>query len=1276
LLEDLIESGIAAQRGGDSKVAAERFTQAIAIAPNNFDALQLLGLVRVQAGQLAEGIVLLRRALDIAPRAVQVLNNLGSALREAGAYRDSIDYLRQAVKLEPNSPVLLINLALSLIAVGELATAGRCLERAAKQEPENPTLLYAVGQLMQFHSQPAAAVEAYRRAIANGLKGRDVHHNLGLTLQDVGDPKGSWNAFREAEQVRPCASTLLYRAYAGLLCTRWSDFQADVATLSVADPQEYLDPFRLLHFPLPASVLRRHIDRFAEGVFTKAESLVPPDAPLRRMPRRPRVRIAYLSPDFRAHPVGVLLAGMLPLHDRAMFEIQGYAWGPADNSGIRERISAACDHFEDVTGLSYQALIARLRAAEIDIAVDLCGITGHNQLGVFASRVAPVQVNWLGYPGTTGVLDYICADGRIIPPGAEGSYTEQVVRLPHTYLPYDRNRPVAQPRPRKDYGLPEEAVVLAFFGQLRKLTPPVFDAWMQVLREVPEAVLWLSTFTYPDAEDALRQAAIARGVDPGRIIFAPYEQDPADHLARYRAADLTLDTHPYGSHSTAADALWAGCPLVSLAGDSFASRVSGSILAAAGFPQLIAESPERYTTLISELAQSPSKRRALRAELALQRDRCPLFDTPRFVKALECAFAAMHERRLQGLSPAGFDVTPDGRVEFVGDPAGTDPETSERSVRQLELREMVSRALELQRAGRLKEAVEQLERAIGLEPEWFDALQLLGVLRFRLGDVQAGIELMQKACRQNPNHAPTLNNLGNALQAANRLDEAIDCYRRAIEAPDAAIASYLNLGLALVQRGDPEAAYIAFSRACEIDPTVLSARAPRASLGRILAEWTHLDADVEALIAEPPAHDPATLDPGPLLSLALPPIVQRRYADAYARHLRKLMGDWPPPAKPMSMRRHVKGKPLRVAYLSADLREHAVGYLLAPLFEAHDRSRVTCYAYSWYQWRSDQTRSRIQRAVDQFRDVSGRTDAELRDILAEDEIDIAVDLMGHTSFARPSLYTDRIAPVHVGWLGYAGTMGEGMLDWLIADSFIIPEGAEKYYAERIYKLPGTYLPYDPARRVATPRSRAAYGLPESALVLASLGPVRKITPQMFGVWMDILKQLPEAVLWLGHMPGRPETSLRSAAGAAGVDPGRLVFATPMADNADHLARYHAADIVLDTFPYGAHSTAADALRVGCPIVALVGENFASRVSGSIVSAAGMPELITRDVAEYRERVIALGSDAALRRELRARIAERRSDCSLFDLKTFTRQLEQAYEYMLLETRSEAKRAGA
>jgi predicted O-linked N-acetylglucosamine transferase (SPINDLY family) len=272
--------------------------------------------------------------------------------------------------------------------------------------------------------------------------------------------------------------------------------------------------------------------------------------------------------------------------------------------------------------------------------------------------MAPVQVGWLGYPGTTGgrFIDYLIADEYIIPRTHEAHFTERIVRLPHGYLAYDPTSPVAAPLSRAEYGLPERAVVLACLGQTRKINPLAFDAWMGVLREQPDAVLWLAC-AYPPAIENLRREAQARGVPGERLIFAQFAPSRADYLARYRVVDLTLDTFPYGSHTTAADSLSAGCPLVAVTGETFASRVSGSILRAAGLPELITGSLEEYRALVLDLTRDAARRERLRDRLAALRGTSPLFDPSRFVSALEHAYTTMWQRHERGEPPATFEVS-------------------------------------------------------------------------------------------------------------------------------------------------------------------------------------------------------------------------------------------------------------------------------------------------------------------------------------------------------------------------------------------------------------------------------------------------------------------------------------------------------------------------------------------------------------------------------------------------------------------------------------------
>ena len=660
-IEHLIETGLQAQRTGDQSKAAQCYERVLAVAPASFDALQLLGLLRLQTGQETVGIALLERAVAIDPRQICALNNLANALREVGRMREAVHTYARALAVEPENVAVLTNLALTLLRLGEYRFAGRCIDRAIAKEPDNPQLLLALGHLMQCTRRPQEAAMAFRRALELGVSGADTRMLLGLALQNVGEHVQAHEQFAVAEKLTPTQALRGFRASAALPFCHWDRFVEDARALdseAASLERSPTEPMRPLLFPISAARQREYSARHAAYLMWTAQALQKADwTPPQRSAMANRLRIGYLSPDFRDHAVGHLVGPVLAGHDRRRFEVHAYGWGPQDSGGTRERITAFCDCFHAVDDLTDEALLARLREDRIDIAVDLAGYTAHNRAALFAARVAPLQVGWLGYPGTTGgrFLDYLVADEFIIARAHEAHFTESVVRLPHGYLAYDPSGPIATPLSRAEYGLPEGAVVLACLGQTRKINPLVFDPWMAVLREQPDAVLWLAG-TYAPAMENLRREAEARGVSGERLIFAQFAPTRADYLARYRVVDLTLDTFPYGSHTTAADALSAGCPIVAVAGETFASRVSGSILRAAGLPELVAGSLEEYRTLVLDLTRDAARRERLRARLEALRATSPLFDPDRFVRALEQAYITMWQRYERGEPPATFEV--------------------------------------------------------------------------------------------------------------------------------------------------------------------------------------------------------------------------------------------------------------------------------------------------------------------------------------------------------------------------------------------------------------------------------------------------------------------------------------------------------------------------------------------------------------------------------------------------------------------------------------------
>jgi predicted O-linked N-acetylglucosamine transferase (SPINDLY family) len=377
------------------------------------------------------------------------------------------------------------------------------------------------------------------------------------------------------------------------------------------------------------------------------------------MPPRPRdkIRLAYLSGDFRQHAVAVLTAEMFEQHDRGRFEVTAYSFGPDDGSAMRRRLERAFDRFIDVRRLAHADAAQRIRDDGIDILVDLVGYTKGARTAIVARRPAPVQVNFLGYIGTMGApfIDYVIADAVTLPLGEQNFYDERIVQLPGCFMPRDTKRDVSDRMPsRAECGLPDDGFVFCCFNKSYKITPAVFDIWMRLLHAVPGSVLWL----YDDnvlARNNLRSEALRRGVSPERLVFAPYQEMPA-HLARHRCADLFLDTLLRNAHTTANLALWSGLPLLTCAGEHFNGRAAASLLTALGMPELVTHSLAEYEALALRIATDPERLAGLRRRLAEARTASPLFDVARYTRSLEAAYLRMWETWSAGKPPEPITI--------------------------------------------------------------------------------------------------------------------------------------------------------------------------------------------------------------------------------------------------------------------------------------------------------------------------------------------------------------------------------------------------------------------------------------------------------------------------------------------------------------------------------------------------------------------------------------------------------------------------------------------
>ena len=1256
--------------------------QALALNPDDFDALANLGVLRSRQGKLVEAIQLLERVV-----------------RGRGLAHD------------------VQNLANFYIDSGQISAAERALDAAIARKASSG--LYVCRAKLYYISQ------RWQLALSDFDAALELDTNLGST-----------------------AYCFAYRAIAALKLYRWDTVELDRALESShSNPNdEWLTPLALTLLKDSPSDQQFIAERWTRQRFPPNEAL----GPLDRRLRGDRIRVGYFSADYKNHPVSQLLSGLLQSHDRGAVELVGLSIGPKVEGTARQFMEGLFERFVDLHGMGDEAAARRVRELELDIAVDLTGHTDHCRPGLFAMRMAPIQVNYLGYAGTMGApyIDYMMADQVVIPPESRKHFSEKVVYLPHSFFPNDRRwPPMDRVFTRQELGLPEQAMVYCCFNGSQKINARMFEVWARILKAVPQSVLWVSD-PGPMGRENLAREAQARGVDAERLVYAPKLPSLSDHIARHRQADLFLDTLPYNAHTTASDALWAGLPLITCMGESFAARVAGSLLKAVGLPELVTERLADYEALAIELGLNAAKREAIKKRLWVNRLTQPLFDSALYARHLEDAYRAMMDRYHAGEEPDHIEV-------------------AMRGVNPMRAQDVFRQGLAAHQRNALQEAKGMYEQALELDGAHAGALHFYGVLLAQEGEPEAGLRYLDRAVAAQPGQAELHYNRGKVLKQVGRLDEAEASYKEALRfnpryadahhnlgnlylernelqaAEDAYVAtlelnpkhqdsldSLSRVGQSLVSQGefkagqavfkrilaiapdhvktallsgdcyqalgDRESALAQYRKAKEIEPSVetclrlssmlhrvqdhggafeVNAEALRLDptnpfviaayrrMQRHVLDWASLETTVKNLLRE--TEDQKEM---PLVEVVFP-FEELLLNDSLTSH-REVAEDnmrrrYPPSDVLGPLDRRLRGDRIRVGYFSADYKNHPVSQLLSGLLQSHDRGAVELVGLSIGPKVEGTARQFMEGLFERFVDLHGMGDEAAARRVRELELDIAVDLTGHTDHCRPGLFAMRMAPIQVNYLGYAGTMGAPYIDYMMADQVVIPPESRKHFSEKVVYLPHSFFPNDrrwpPMDRVFT---RQELGLPEQAMVYCCFNGSQKINARMFEVWARILKAVPQSVLWVSDPGPMGRENLAREAQARGVDAERLVYAPKLPSLSDHIARHRQADLFLDTLPYNAHTTASDALWAGLPLITCMGESFAARVAGSLLKAVGLPELVTERLADYEALAIELGLNAAKREAIKKRLWVNRLTQPLFDSALYARHLEDAYRAMM------------
>jgi predicted O-linked N-acetylglucosamine transferase (SPINDLY family) len=689
-LDIQLQRALALHQAGRLEEAQFLYEQILFVQPRHFDALHLSGVLASNANDPQRALDFLDRALDVDPNNAPAHFNRGAVLQQMKQRDAAIASYDRSIAIDPQLADAFCNRAVLQTELKLLPAALASCNQAIALRPNFAEAYYNRGNVYRELNSRPAAIDSYDAAIAIRSNYPEALFNRGNVLAELKEWDAALASYTEAVAVRSgYAVAHVHRGNVFRELNQWEAALASYRQADALDPRLEFLAGQLLHAQMRIcdwTDVETRWARLAERILNDESAANPfavlalcdsaaiqkkaaqiwirekcaPDPSLGPIPRRAlrdRIHVGYFSADFHDHATSYLIGELFELHDRSRFRITAFSFGPNSGSEMRSRLMAACDEFIDVGAQPDSEIASLARRLEVDIAVDLKGYTESNRAGIYAHRAAPLQVNYLGYPGTLGAdyMDYLIADRTLIPQESLSGYAEHIAYLPHSYQANDARRKVSDRAfTRAQLGLPEAGFVFCCFNNNYKITPAVFDRWMRILERVSGSVLWLLEDN-PAAAANLRREARRRNVSAERLVFAP-RMDLPQHLARHGAADLFIDTWPCNAHTTASDALWTGLPLITHAGESFASRVAASLLTALELPELIASTLDQYEESAVALATDPPRLAAIKQKLAQSRSTAPLFDSPRFARDLERLYSAMVRRYHEGLPPGNIMV--------------------------------------------------------------------------------------------------------------------------------------------------------------------------------------------------------------------------------------------------------------------------------------------------------------------------------------------------------------------------------------------------------------------------------------------------------------------------------------------------------------------------------------------------------------------------------------------------------------------------------------------
>ncbi|ADL55129.1 tetratricopeptide repeat protein [Gallionella capsiferriformans] len=1319
------------EKQGDLAAAEASFRRALQINPDSAADLSHLGSVLKAQGRLDEADICYRRALQFKPDYADAHYNLATLLKEQGRPDEAENSYRQALRFNPDFVYAYYNVANVLLSQSRLTEAESGYREAIRLKPDFAEAHNNLGIVLRALGRPAEAEASYLEAIRIQPDYAEAHSNLGITLHELGRSSDAVRSINQALLISPMlaeAHCNLGNVLLGL--GRQAEAQASYRRALQCDP-DFAEAHSNLIFTMDLAVgsdtAMQQQERKNWHAAHAAHLYQQRNFSNARDPDK-RLRIGYVSADFRVHSAAYAFGAMLTKFSPDDFEIVAYSNSNREDA-MTQRFQQHVTLWRKIIGMSDQAVVDMILADGIDILVDLSGHSSGNRLLVFARKPAPIQITAWGYASGTGLraMDVFFSDTVFVPPEETHLYAEQVRYLPCAISYF---APDIAPDVSCLPALSGHGVTFGSYNRLAKNSEAAYRAWAKILRAVPDSRMIFKTPVLDDAavQDQVRAYFTSAGVAAERIILlgkSPHDE----HMAAFNQIDISLDPFPHGGGVSALEGLLMGVPVVTLNWPSLAGRISASIMTTLAMPDWIAGSEEEYVQLAIQKATDIPSLSVLRGQLRGRFMTSVIGDQTAYVRYVEREYRQLwrewcvtHPVDLAE-KKSNLNVDEAGGLPDALSIASVSADISHPSDQAVQLllrhfseasqddawllaQEMtknfpsyglgwlVTGAI-LRQRGQSIDALAAMQKAAVLLPDDAAAINNLGLALHDVGRLLEAEATFRRALAMNPDFAEAYGNLGNTLHALGRLSDAEDSYQRAIRIKPDFPDAYNNLSITLKGLGRLVEAEGACRRALQINPGFAEAFS---NLGFILKEQWRLD-EAEASIQQALSINSTCVEAHCNLAATLLESGKSVEAEASLRRALQLRPDdatlhsnliftldlmtgestaslqkerrlWNDvhaahlPSYKLHRNLPSPERRLRIGYVSADFRMHSAAYAFTAMLLDFDREQFEVIAYSNSKI-EDKLTETFKKSVTLWRDIVGLPDDEVDDLIRQEGVDILVDLSGHTAGNRLLVFARKPAPIQITAFGYAAGTGMDAMDVLFADEIFVPRDEVPVYAERVRYLPCAVSMFISAD---VPDPCALPALSGGGITFGSFNRLVKISEQTYLAWAKILRALPDSRLILKtHALDDAGTRERVSEHfiRAGIDPARIILLGKTSREAQ-LAAFNRVDIALDTFPHGGGMTTLEGLVMGVPVVTLRWPTLTGRVSASILTTLGMPDWIAESQDEYVKLAIQKAADLQSLSVLRGQLRGRFMSSVIGNQAAYVRCVEREYRLLWRE----------